>query len=89
MNLTPCAHLIEPKPDIYDPGRLMPAECDISRGYPAACQRCPAYSAGLTLQERARAEAWAQTFGAAPDRSVAQPSPTHPRIQYLEGFGHD
>lgn len=60
MTTTPCAHLIEGNDN-------RPAHCEIGRGYPRACQGCAAYSAGLTLQERLRAQAWAATFTRPPE----------------------
>lgn len=49
----PCAHLVEaPEP-----------HCHIARRFPHACAACPAYSPGLTQQERVRCEVWTRVMG--------------------------
>jgi hypothetical protein len=54
----PCGRLIGPAPDVAQPPR-----CELGYPIPSHCDRCEAYSPGLTEQERTRCEVWTRVMG--------------------------
>ena len=75
MTPIPCAHLMERSTGLVaGEEHPIPAHCCLGRDYPRECQRCSAYSPGITLQERRRAEDWAATYSEPPPRRVDKPS---------------